>query len=45
MDINYEINRLIQFGLAHHMIEEADVLYAANTNQLKVRTLKTQAPF
>ena len=30
MDINYEINRLIQFGLAHHMIEEADVLYAAN---------------
>lgn len=30
MNINYEINRLICFGLAHHMIEEADVLYVAN---------------
>ena len=30
MNINYEINRLISFGLQHHMIEEADLLYAAN---------------
>ena len=30
MTINYEINRLISFGLQHHLIEEADVLYAAN---------------
>ncbi|MEE0880560.1 MAG: galactose-1-phosphate uridylyltransferase, partial [Turicibacter sp.] len=30
MIINYEINRLISFGLQHHLIEEADVLYAAN---------------
>ncbi|MDE5978068.1 MAG: UDP-glucose--hexose-1-phosphate uridylyltransferase [Turicibacter sp.] len=30
MNINYEINRLIKFGLAHQMIEEADVFYAAN---------------
>ena len=30
MNINYEINRLISFGLQHCLIEEADVLYAAN---------------
>lgn len=30
MNINYEINCLISFGLQHHMIEEADLLYAAN---------------
>ena len=30
MNINYEINRLISFGLQHHLIEESDVLYVAN---------------
>ena len=45
MDINYEINRLIQFGLAHHMIEEADVLYAANKiiDLLKVPSFEYQS--
>lgn len=30
MSINYEINRLISFGLQHEMIEVSDVMYVAN---------------
>ena len=30
MSINYEINRLISFGLQHEMIEGSDVRYVAN---------------
>lgn len=30
MSINYEINRLVSFGLQHQMIEASDVMYVAN---------------
>ena len=45
MNINYEINRLISFGLQHDMIKEADLLYAANKiiDILKVPSFEYEA--
>ena len=30
IDINYEINRLLQYGIRENLIEEEDIIYIAN---------------